>query len=128
MSLIADGMPFAIEMLVDAHSAKAKIIEEPVAHRLRRGVSKLRPLRDGMRILKDPMSGFFIIRKECINHVKLSAHGFKILIEILINGKFNSIIEVPYIFKPRQEGKSKLDIKEFLNYMFMLLMVMKSRT
>jgi dolichol-phosphate mannosyltransferase len=51
MTLSADGMPLATEMIADAASAKAKITEIPITYRPRAGETKLRPLRDGFRIL-----------------------------------------------------------------------------
>ncbi|MEM2703217.1 MAG: polyprenol monophosphomannose synthase [Candidatus Bathyarchaeia archaeon] len=72
------------------------------------------------RIVKDPMSGFFIVRKECIRDFKPSSNGFKILLEILVKGKFSSIAEIPYIFQPRLNGKSKLSIEENLRYLLLL--------
>lgn len=50
MTLSADGMPFATEMIADAYSAKARIMELPVWYRPRQGKTKLNPLRDGLRI------------------------------------------------------------------------------
>lgn len=47
----SDGMPLAIEMLVEAKFLGARISEVPVAYRERVGCTKLNPLKDGMRIL-----------------------------------------------------------------------------
>jgi|YelNatPaOPRAMG01_1025707.scaffolds.fasta_scaffold37999_4 dolichol-phosphate mannosyltransferase len=72
------------------------------------------------RAVKDPMSGFFMVRKECINGFKPSSNGFKILLEILVKGKYGSVIEVPYTFQPRLNGESKLSIRENLRYLLLL--------
>lgn len=80
------------------------------------------------RMFKDPLSGFFMIRRECINDIVLDVQGFKILLEIIIKGKFNSAVEVSYTFTSRLKGKSKLNMKEILNYIFTLLRLrMKSK-
>jgi dolichol-phosphate mannosyltransferase len=51
IELESDGMPLAIEMLVEAKFAGARIIEVPVDYRNRVGNTKLNPLRDGLGIL-----------------------------------------------------------------------------
>jgi dolichol-phosphate mannosyltransferase len=62
--------------------------------------------------LSDPMSGFFMIRKENFLGVvnKLNAKGYKILLEIMsqLDNKNLNILEVPYEFKNRVHGESKL--------------------
>jgi glycosyltransferase involved in cell wall biosynthesis len=50
MTMNAQGMSFATEMIGDAHFAGASIREVPVAYRRRVGKSKLRLLMDGLRI------------------------------------------------------------------------------
>ena len=62
--------------------------------------------------LSDPMSGFFMIRAEIVRRMipLLSAIGFKILLDIMTASpqplKFR---ELPYTFRLRTEGESKLD-------------------
>ena len=59
----------------------------------------------------DPMSGFFVIRREIIARIarKLSPDGFKILADILLSeGRGLRIVETPYVFRQRQAGESKL--------------------
>jgi dolichol-phosphate hexosyltransferase len=51
LNLEAEGMPFAVEMLVEAKSAGAKICEVPINYRSRIGVTKLDPLKDGFSIV-----------------------------------------------------------------------------
>lgn len=73
--------------------------------------------------LTDPLSGFFAVRREVIAKVagSLSLMGFKILVDIYASspdklaGK-----EIPMSFKSRHHGESKLDIKEFLEFGFLL--------
>ena len=38
-------------------------------------------------MVKDPLSGFFIVRRECIDGFDLQPYGFKILLEILVKGQ-----------------------------------------
>ena len=67
--------------------------------------------------IRDPMSGFFFIKKDVIKNRKLSPIGYKILLEILVKGKYKNVVEVPYIFQNRNSGTSKLTLKEYLNYL-----------
>ena len=68
----------------------------------------------------DPLSGFFIVRRECIEELQLQPEGFKILLEILVKGNIHNAIEVPFHFATRQSGKSKADIKVALHYFSLL--------
>jgi dolichol-phosphate mannosyltransferase len=70
--------------------------------------------------IKDPMSGFFVLRRECIEGVELQPQGFKILLEILVKAKLKSAVEVPFRFSTRHSGKSKADVKVALHYFSLL--------
>jgi dolichol-phosphate mannosyltransferase len=62
--------------------------------------------------ISDPMSGFFMIRRSVLDSTvhKLSGIGFKILLDILASApKPLCVREVPYTFRPRFAGQSKLD-------------------
>jgi dolichol-phosphate mannosyltransferase len=69
--------------------------------------------------LKDPMSGYFILRREDFNriHKELDASGFKILLEIVARLAPSRIEKVPYTFRPRLAGQSKLSSKVVLQYL-----------
>ena len=59
----------------------------------------------------DPMSGFFMIRREIVAGLapRLSPDGFKILVDVILSGgRELKIVEVPYLFRPRLAGESKL--------------------
>jgi glycosyltransferase involved in cell wall biosynthesis len=62
MNLVAVGMPFAMEMLAQAHSTDAMIHEVPVSYRPRVGKTKLNPIKDGGRILGITVRLMFDIR------------------------------------------------------------------
>jgi glycosyltransferase involved in cell wall biosynthesis len=62
MHLVAVGMPFAMEMLAEAHSVNARICEVPVSYRPRVGKTKLNPIKDGGRILGITVRLMFDIR------------------------------------------------------------------
>lgn len=65
----------------------------------------------------DPMSGFFMLRKNIVKNVKLNPIGWKILLEILVKGNFSNLAEVPYRFQPRLGDCSKMSLHEQLNYL-----------
>jgi dolichol-phosphate mannosyltransferase len=59
----------------------------------------------------DPMSGFFMIRRDIVSHLasRLSPDGFKILVDVILSaGGGLKIVEVPYRFRARVAGESKL--------------------
>lgn len=64
----------------------------------------------------DPMSGLFFLRRDVIDGVALDPIGFKIGLEILVKGGYKRYCEVPYVFRDRARGESKLNAKEYVNY------------
>jgi dolichol-phosphate mannosyltransferase len=74
-------------------------------------------LLPSIRRIKDPLSGFFLLRREVIEGVELSPTGYKILLEVIVKGKAREIAEVPYIFRERERGKSNLSTGEGINYL-----------
>ena len=70
--------------------------------------------------VKDPMSGFFFLKKKVIKGVKLNTKGYKILLELLVKGNYEKVIEYPFVFRDRTEGESKLNIKTQLQYVIQL--------
>lgn len=75
--------------------------------------------RKDLRV-KDPLSGFFVVRRECIEGITLQPEGFKILLEILVKGRIRKAVEVPFQFATRHAGKSKADFKVALQYFSLL--------
>ena len=57
--------------------------------------------------LTDPMSGFFVIRRDRIDIDRLQPRGFKILLEIVGRHPDLQLAEVPFQFAPRAGGRSK---------------------
>lgn len=64
--------------------------------------------------VSDPMSGFFLMRRDVFARVapKLSPDGFKILLDLIVtsarDGNPLRIAEVPYTFRQRHAGESKM--------------------
>jgi dolichol-phosphate mannosyltransferase len=71
--------------------------------------------------VSDPMSGFFMIRRTAIEGIELNPVGYKILIEVLGRGRFRWIGEVPYVFKERVRGESKVTREVYVDYLRHLL-------
>lgn len=68
--------------------------------------------RTGLNIKqKDPLSGYFALRRDILDHVNFSALGYKILMEILAKVPNIRIKEMPIEFRERSAGKSKMDYK-----------------
>lgn len=89
----------------------------------RRAVSKLATwaakwvLRPELAGVSDPMSGFFLVRRSCLDLSSLHPQGFKLLLELLVNSPEASVAEVPYDFDVRHSGVSKAGIGEGLTYL-----------
>lgn len=68
--------------------------------------------------VKDAMSGYFLIRRKDFDRVRgqLRESGFKILLEILAKLRAPHVKEVPYVFRPRVIGQSKLSSRVVLLY------------
>ena len=66
--------------------------------------------------VKDPMSGFFLFKKQMIKNVKLTPKGYKILFEMLVKSNCKNFVEIPYTFRDRVAGKTKLGSKVIFNF------------
>lgn len=66
--------------------------------------------------LSDPMSGYFMVRREVLIDQPLQPSGYKILLEVLARGKIRWIGEVGYIFQERKTGNSKVTFQQYLEY------------
>jgi dolichol-phosphate mannosyltransferase len=74
--------------------------------------------------LSDPMSGFFMMRRDAFLAAapKLSSVGFKILLDIAVSSNRPlKIVDVPYQFRARQRGESKLDAMALWEFLLLLL-------
>lgn len=74
--------------------------------------------------LSDPMSGFFAMRREVLELAvrNLSGIGFKILLDIIASSPQPlQVKEVPYEFRNRHAGESKLDSQALWGYLMLLV-------
>jgi len=69
--------------------------------------------------ISDPMSGFFLLDRRFLEEVApdISAIGFKILVDLIASARHPvRLIEVPYCFRKRRHGESKLDTLVIAEY------------
>ncbi|MGA7685656.1 MAG: glycosyltransferase family 2 protein [Terriglobales bacterium] len=74
--------------------------------------------------ISDAMSGFFVIDRHFFQEIvhRLTGSGFKILVDILASSRRPvRVAEVPYRFRNRARGESKLDVNVELEYLFLLI-------
>jgi dolichol-phosphate mannosyltransferase len=74
--------------------------------------------------IADPMSGFFMIRRDRFEQLapQLSTQGFKILLDIVATARGElRVKEVPFTFGTRQHGESKLDSMVALDFLGLVL-------
>lgn len=74
--------------------------------------------------LSDPMSGFFAVRTHVVRDAarNLSGYGYKILLDLFVSaGRLLRFAEIPYTFKPREHGQSKLDSLVAWEYLMLLM-------
>ena len=76
-----------------------------------------------LRGISDPLSGFFVVRRDVVAGVRLRPIGFKILLEVLVRGNWTTASEVPYCFEGRTAGLSKATLRQggqFLRHLWRL--------
>lgn len=90
----------------------------PLGRRLlsRLGCLLARPLSP----VRDAASGFFLIRRDVARAVRVKAGGFKIGLELIVRGRPQVLVEMPYTFDDRQRGESKMSAKEAVGYLVQL--------
>src|SRR5215471_15791257 len=65
----------------------------------------------------DAMSGFFLLRRDLVRHFDTPNHGFKIGLELLVRAPLRRVSEVGYVFVGREEGESKMTVREGLMFL-----------
>ena len=77
--------------------------------------------------IRDCTSGFFAIRKSALEGVKLNPIGFKIGFEVMARGRYRKAVEIPYVFRDRELGKSKFGRREIGQYLVQLAQVARDK-
>lgn len=71
--------------------------------------------------ITDPVSGFFAVRKPVVLKAPLKPRGYKILLEVLGKGHWQSFTEIPFEFVNRESGASKLKATIIIDYIQQVL-------
>ncbi|MDH2328624.1 glycosyltransferase family 2 protein [Cereibacter sp. SYSU M97828] len=74
--------------------------------------------------LTDPLTGFFVIRRDVLVRAlpDLSEQGFKILLDLITSAKPRPrVAELPFRFREREHGESKLDNKVMYDFFLFFL-------
>ena len=87
----------------------------------RRVVSRVACLMGNALVpVRDSTSGFFALRRGVVDGVKLNPIGFKIGFEVMARGRYTKAVEIPYVFRDRELGKSKFGRREIGQYLIQL--------
>jgi glycosyltransferase involved in cell wall biosynthesis len=74
-----------------------------------------------LRNVSDPLSGYFLVRRDSVDPEHLRPRGFKILLEILVRNPYLNVSQIPFRFGSRHSGQTKGTIREGLRYLTRLL-------
>ena len=117
LSLVKELQDTKYDIVVASRYVKGgSVIGWPIKRRIMsKSATKIAQMGLGIEV-KDPMSGFFALRRQILEGVKFDAIGYKMLLEILVKAKGARVKEVPYTFTNRAAGASKLDASVMLDY------------
>ncbi len=90
-------------------------------------ITAARPLQPMGLQVRDPLSGFFMVRRPCIEGTAFQTSGFKLLLEILVRGRIHSVEEIPFAFGCRAAGRSKMSTRVARDYLGLLVRLYRDR-
>jgi dolichol-phosphate mannosyltransferase len=96
-----------------------KIENWPILRKLTSRASKL--LVAPLTSVKDPLSGFFLVRRDAVERRSFDPRGFKILLEILTKGGVRKVREIPITFQDRMHGSSGLSRRVIVDYLLQVI-------
>jgi dolichol-phosphate mannosyltransferase len=121
------------EMLAEAGRADADIViasryrpggstgglDGPLRQFYSRGLKVLAQLLFPRRLadISDPLGGYFVVRRSVIDGVQLRPIGYKILLEVLVRGRWRTARELPYRFEARRHGTSKANLAQGIRFL-----------
>jgi dolichol-phosphate mannosyltransferase len=79
------------------------------------------------RRVKDPMSGFYMFKREAMGNTEFKPIGYKILLEMLVMGNFKKVVEVPFVFEDRSSGRSKMKARQQIDYLKHIFSLMRRK-
>jgi len=114
----------SLDLVVGSRNTEGGSVGDFAAHRrLISGVGKNLSTFVCKCEISDPMSGFFLLDRKLLDQVvhRLSGISFKILVDILASSpRPVRLKEVPFTFRSRLHGESKLDATNVIEYLFLL--------
>lgn len=66
--------------------------------------------------IDDPLSGFFLVERSVVEDESFDPIGYKLLLEVLVRSEATGVREVPFVFEERNDGESKLTLREYVNF------------
>lgn len=72
------------------------------------------------RRTRDPLSGFFVLKRSVIEGANLQPIGWKVLLEVLARGNYRLVLDVPYAFRARNSGISKMTLRQQWDFLLHL--------
>jgi dolichol-phosphate mannosyltransferase len=110
-------------VIASRHTDFGRIEQWPASRRVvslvATGLTKI--LLPETRSISDPLSGFFLIRRSIVDDDVLHPSGYKILLELIVRCNPNRVVEVPYVFRERERGESKLSGSEYTAFLLHIL-------
>jgi glycosyltransferase involved in cell wall biosynthesis len=88
----------------------------------------VRAVLPATRASTDPLGGFFAVRRAVVSDTQLQPHGYKILLEILVRGRWSELREVEYAFRSRWAGASKSGLAEAKRFLAHVRILRRART
>lgn len=70
--------------------------------------------------IRDAASGFFLLRRHIARGTTIKAGGFKICLELIVRSGARRLVELPYRFDDREQGASKMSLREAAGYLVQL--------
>jgi dolichol-phosphate mannosyltransferase len=69
----------------------------------------------------DPMSGLFFMRNDILKGEELSRRGWKLCLDILVRTRPERVVEIPYTFRDRRGGSTKMGPGTIMDFMINVL-------
>lgn len=119
LAIIAAEFENGADIVLGSRYVKGGRIENwPLARRVASRVAVLlaRPLTS----VKDPVTGFFFVKKSIFDAIKIKSaetKSWKVSLEILARGRYKKLVEIPFTFVNRRRGESKISANEYKTYL-----------
>ncbi len=78
--------------------------------------------------VEDPLSGYFFLHRNVLGDFRLTSTGYKILLEILVKGRYRRHLSIPFVFRNRQFSQSKLNWREHMLFLKQILLFSLTRS